>query len=58
MLEKLNFSFFVDLIKDAVGYESGMLKTLIDLLRKPAKILQSLHSGDHTCVKPTKFFLN
>jgi hypothetical protein len=58
MQEKLNFSFFVDLIKDAVGYESGMLKTLIDLLRKPSKILQSLHSGDHTYVKPTKFFLN
>jgi hypothetical protein len=58
MKDKLTFAFFFDLIKDTVGYESGMLKTLRDLPSKPDKILQSLNSGENIYVKPTKFFLN
>ena len=58
MNDKINYNFFVDLFKDTVGYESGMLKTLKDLLRKPDEILKSLNSGENTYVKPTKFFLS
>jgi hypothetical protein len=58
MNDKINYAFFVDLFKDTVGYESGMLKTLKDLPQKPDKILQSLNAGENTYVKPTKFFLN
>jgi len=58
MPEKLNATFFLELIKDSVGYESGMLKTLVDLFRKPNQIIQSLNKGENTYVKPSKFFLN
>jgi hypothetical protein len=58
MPEKLNAKFFTELIKDSVGYESGMLKTLVDLFRKPNQIIQSLNKGENTYVKPSKFFLN
>ncbi len=54
---KLNREFFIGLLKDASGYDSGFLKTSIDLIRKPADVLISIKSGDKTYVNPSRYLL-
>ena len=58
MQEKLNWKFFTQLLKDAIGYESGFLKTTSDLIRIPSKVVAAVKTGDATYVNPTRYLLN
>jgi hypothetical protein len=58
MQEKLDKKFLISLIKDAIGYENGFVKTTWDLVRVPDKVVQSVKNGETIYVNPTRYLLN
>ena len=44
----------VDLLKESVGYEQGLWRTLIDLRTKPKDVLEDYLAGDRKYVSPFK----
>jgi hypothetical protein len=58
MQEKLDWNFFSGLFKDAIGYESGFLKTTMDLVRVPHKVVAAVKTGETTYVNPIRYLLS
>lgn len=54
----MNRKFFFDLLKEGVGYESGFIRTIVDLYKDPMKVVESSINNDLTYVNPVKFLVN
>jgi len=48
---------FSDFIKDAVGYDKGILNTLIDLRKQPQKVVDGYLAKSGEYVSPFKIFM-
>jgi hypothetical protein len=55
---KLNWKFFINLFKEAIGFDSGYIRTTIDLLIKPNLVLEKYKAGNHTYVNPVRYLLS
>jgi hypothetical protein len=54
----MNKKFFLNLIKEGVGYESGFIRTVVDLYKNPQKVVEASNNNDLTYVNPVKFMVN
>lgn len=53
----MNKKFFLGLIKEGIGYESGFFRTLFDLLKDPKMVVEASAKNDLTYVNPVKFMM-
>ena len=53
----MNKKFFLGLVKEGIGYESGFIRTLIDLLKNPKMVVEASAKNDLTYVNPVKFLV-
>lgn len=53
----MNKKFFLGLIKEGIGYESGFFRTLSDLLKDPKMVVEASAKNDLTYVNPVKFMM-
>jgi hypothetical protein len=53
----MNKKFFLGLIKEGIGYESGFIRTLSDLLKDPKMVVEASAKNDLTYVNPVKFMM-
>ena len=53
----MNKKFFFNLLKEGVGYESGLFRTIVDLYKKPQKVVEASINNDLTYVNPVKFMM-
>jgi hypothetical protein len=54
----MNKKFFFNLFKEGVGYESGLIRTVVDLYKNPQKVIEASINNDLTYVNPVKFMVN
>jgi hypothetical protein len=54
----MNKKFFFGLIKEGIGYESGFIRTIVDLYKNPQKVVEASMNNDLTYVNPVKFMVN
>lgn len=54
----MNKKFFLGLVKEGIGYESGFIRTVVDLYKDPKKVVESSINNDLTYVNPVKFMVN
>ena len=54
----MNKAFFLNLIKEAIGYESGFFRTIVDLYKNPIIVVESAISNDSKYVNPVKFLVS
>lgn len=52
--EKTNREILLDFLKESVGVERGLVKTFIDLRKKPIEVLDGYLKGDNHYVSPFK----
>jgi hypothetical protein len=55
---KLNWKFFVHLFKEAIGFDSGYIRTTIDIIKKPNIVLEKYKAGDLKYVNPVRYLLS
>ena len=53
----MNKKFFLGLVKEGIGYESGFIRTLIDLLKNPKMVVEASVNNDLKYVNPVKFLV-
>lgn len=53
----MNKKFFLDLIKEGIGYESGLSRTIVDLYKNPQLVVEASKRNNLTYINPVKFMM-
>jgi hypothetical protein len=53
----MNKNFFINLFKEGIGYESGLIRTIVDLYKNPKRVVEASVNNDLTYLNPVKFMM-